>query len=95
MEDRPLKKVTINDLRALINEELEVVLTNEEVKEFFDVDIKEELNEIGSTRDSSIILKKKEIFRNLLKNAEGVDLSPEEEETVLNQFMALMSPPVK
>ncbi len=45
MEDIPLSDITINDLRKLIKEELEVVLTNDEVKEFFDVDVKQEINE--------------------------------------------------
>tara|TARA_R100000808_G_C2133235_1_gene142011 strand:+ start:911 stop:1171 length:261 start_codon:yes stop_codon:yes gene_type:complete len=45
LEDIPLSDITINDLRKLIKEELEVVLTNDEVKEFFDVDVKQEINE--------------------------------------------------
>lgn len=40
-----MSDITINDLRKLIKEELEVVLTNDEVKEFFDVDVKQEINE--------------------------------------------------
>ena len=40
-----MSNITINDLRKLIKEELEVVLTNDEVKEFFDVDIEKELRE--------------------------------------------------
>jgi hypothetical protein len=40
-----LKNVSLNDLRKLIKEQIEVTLTNAEVKEFFDVSVKEELQE--------------------------------------------------
>ena len=81
-----MKDVTINDLRKLIKEELEVVLTNDEAKEFFDVDVREQLNEI-ETQDS-IVQRKVDDFAKALEDSAVINLTDDEIATISDLFRA-------
>ncbi len=73
-----MSNITISDLRKLIKEELEVVLTNDEVKEFFDVDVKEQLSEAEENQQTAAL---KEKIRGVL--TDDTRLEPNEVDEVM------------